>query len=203
MTQTSKTTGLIRMALMGAAFIVLTVVLIVFQPGSPRTAQVLPDLETSVTRSAAPLNAIEPVSEPAARNTTASRPSTTVVNNSADQPTNIRDLTFSAISSLKSVTTGEAPFPGQPGSLLHSVVQRSMAAGPPPQLRDIETVRADVPRAPSAGSYFVRPGDTLRSIAQELYGNAALSTEIFEANIGLLSRPDDIQPGMVLKLPTR
>jgi len=78
-----------------------------------------------------------------------------------------------------------------------------MAAGPPPQLRDIETVRADVPRAPSAESYFVRPGDTLMSIAQELYGNAALSTEIFEANIGLLSRPDDIQPGMVLKLPTR
>lgn len=189
------------MALMGTAFIGLTIVLIVFQPGSPRTAQVLPDIETSVTRNATSLDTIEP--EPAPLTVSASLPERTVQPVKPDHPTNLRDMTFSAISNLKSVTTGEAPVPGEPGSLLHSVVQRSIAGAPPPPMRDIETVRADAPRSPSGGSYIVRPGDTLMSIAQEVYDDTNMSTEIFAANPGILARPDSLQPGVALKLPAK
>ena len=205
MTQTSKTSGLIRMGLMGTAFIALTIVLIVFQPGSPRKAQVLPEPETEirVTREAAPLDTVAPSVEPVQQTVTvAPQPVATPVR-TADEPTNMRDLTFSAISNLKAATTGEAPAPGQPGSLLHSVVQRSMANSTRPQVTEIEPVRADTSRAPTVTAYFVRPGDTLMSIAEELYGDVNMSTAIFQANTDTLSRPDSLQAGMVLKLPNQ
>ena len=119
----------------------------------------------------------------------------------------MRDMTFSAISNLKSVTTGEAPAPGQPGSLLHSVVKRSIANGAPPQttspqVTEIEPVSTNAPRFPAAGSYFVRPGDTLLSIAIELYGDRSAANEIFQQNTNIMSSPDSLKPGMVLKLPS-
>lgn len=57
MTQSSNSAGYIRMALMGTAFIALTIVLIVFQPGSPRNTQSSfePEAPSAVTRVADPL----------------------------------------------------------------------------------------------------------------------------------------------------
>jgi nucleoid-associated protein YgaU len=203
MTQTSKTSGLIRMGLMGTAFIALTIVLLVFQPGSTRKAQVLPDpeTETRVTREAAPLDTVAPPVEPTQDIVTAAPQPAITLGPTADEPTNMRDLTFSAISNLKAATTGEAPAPGEPGSLLHSVVQRSIANTTRPQVTEIEPVRADTSRTPTVTAYFVRPGDTLMSIAEELYGDVNMSTAIFQANTDTLSRPDSLQAGMVLKLP--
>ena len=216
MTQTSKNAGLIRMALMGAAFIALTIVLIVFQPGSPRHAQnaLEPESPTTVTRVADPLTAAPAVEEniavakaPAPVPAAAPAPQISATGQGADQQTNMRDMTFNAISNLKSVTTGEAPAPGQPGSLLYSVVQRSIANTAPTQspenpVTQIEPVSTNTPRFPTAVSYFVRPGDTLLSIAIELYGDKAMATEIFQENTSILSSPDSLKVGMVLKLPT-
>lgn len=224
MTDTSKNAGLIRMALMGTAFIGLTVILIVFQPGSPRHAQTTLDTEanTSVTRVADPLTVaptdtkpvvatpvVTPVPAPAPA---PPAPQITSTQSDAGQPANMRDMTFSAISNLKSVTTGEAPAPGQPGSLLHSVVQRSIAnktatpastPTPAPTITQVEQVRTPTPRVPSTGSYFVRPGDTLLSIAREVYGDTAMSGELFRYNTNIITSPDSLKPGMVLKLPTQ
>lgn len=47
----------------------------------------------------------------------------------------------------------------------------------------------------------VKSGDTLSAIAKIEYGNANLYNKIFEANKPLLSHPDKIYPGQVLRIP--
>lgn len=213
MTDTSKTSGLIRMALMVTAFIGLTVVLIVFQPGSPRNAtfEAMDEPEV-VTRDAAPV-----VNAPQETETVAAplpAPIPTPVQmvgedpQAADQPTNMRDMTFSAISNLKSVTTGEAPAPGQPGSLLHSVVQRSIAktataTDAVPTLTEITPVRTEPAPPADDGTYLVRDGDTLLSIAKEVFGDTGMASEIYRGNVDIMASPDSLTPGMTLKLPAR
>jgi len=48
--------------------------------------------------------------------------------------------------------------------------------------------------------YTVKPGDTLTKIAQEQYGSS-IYQPIFEANQHLLSNPNVIFPGQVLRIP--
>jgi nucleoid-associated protein YgaU len=55
--------------------------------------------------------------------------------------------------------------------------------------------------APAQQTYPVKPGDSLSKIAKEQLGNANLYMEIFNANKDVLTDPDKIKPGMVLKLP--
>ena len=55
----------------------------------------------------------------------------------------------------------------------------------------------------SAGrTYTVQAGDTLSGIAKQHLGDASKYTKIFEANRDVLSDPDKIKPGQVLKLPS-
>ena len=49
--------------------------------------------------------------------------------------------------------------------------------------------------------HTVKSGDTLSAIAKEAYGNANAYTKIFEANKPMLSHPDKIYPGQVLRIP--
>ena len=49
--------------------------------------------------------------------------------------------------------------------------------------------------------YTVKSGDTLSKIAKEMYGNANDYNKIFEANKPLLSDPNKIYPGQVLRIP--
>ena len=44
-------------------------------------------------------------------------------------------------------------------------------------------------------------GDTLSAIAKQFYGNANAYPKIFEANKPMLSHPDKIYPGQVLRIP--
>ena len=58
------------------------------------------------------------------------------------------------------------------------------------------------PAAASAGStYTVKAGDTLSQIAKDKLGSASAYMEIFNANKDVLSDPDKIKPGQVLKIP--
>lgn len=50
-------------------------------------------------------------------------------------------------------------------------------------------------------TYTVKPGDSLSKIAKEHLGNGNLYMEIFNANKDVLTDPDKLKPGMVLKLP--
>lgn len=53
----------------------------------------------------------------------------------------------------------------------------------------------------SESTYTVRPGDTLSKIAKEKLGDANAYMEIFNANKDVLSDPNKIKPGQVLKIP--
>lgn len=54
---------------------------------------------------------------------------------------------------------------------------------------------------PEAVYYTVQRGDTLSKIAKQQYGNAMKYPVIFEANRPMLSDPDKIYPGQVLRIP--
>ena len=56
---------------------------------------------------------------------------------------------------------------------------------------------------PAATFYTVRPGDSLSKIAKAHYGDPMKYPEIFEANKPMLSDPDRIYPGQVLRIPAR
>ena len=49
--------------------------------------------------------------------------------------------------------------------------------------------------------YTVVSGDTLSAIAKKQYGNANDYMKIFEANKPMLSNPDKIYPGQLLRIP--
>ena len=54
----------------------------------------------------------------------------------------------------------------------------------------------------AASTYHtVKSGDTLSKIAKEAYGDANTYMKIFEANKPMLSNPDKIYPGQVLRIP--
>lgn len=54
---------------------------------------------------------------------------------------------------------------------------------------------------PPAVFYTVKSGDTLSQIAKTQYGNAGKYPAIFAANKPMLSDPDKIYPGQVLRIP--
>lgn len=54
---------------------------------------------------------------------------------------------------------------------------------------------------PEAVFHTVERGDTLSKIAKEHYGNASKYHAIFEANKPMLTDPDKIYPGQVLRIP--
>ena len=56
-------------------------------------------------------------------------------------------------------------------------------------------------KAPEAAFHTVQKGETLSKIAQQHYGAASKYPVIFEANKPMLSDPDKIYPGQVLRIP--
>lgn len=54
---------------------------------------------------------------------------------------------------------------------------------------------------PEATFYEVKSGDSLSKIAKAMYGDAMKYNLIFEANKPMLSDPDKIYPGQMLRIP--
>ena len=59
------------------------------------------------------------------------------------------------------------------------------------------------PPEPEGTYHTVVSGDTLSAISKKVYGNANLYNQIFEANRPMLSHPDKIYPGQVLRIPAK
>ena len=59
------------------------------------------------------------------------------------------------------------------------------------------------PPEPEGTYHTVVSGDTLSAISKKVYGNANLYNQIFEANRPMLSHPDKIYPGQVLRIPAQ
>lgn len=66
-------------------------------------------------------------------------------------------------------------------------------------VNDLLTVAA--PAEPPSTYHTVKSGDTLSQIAKQVYGDANAYMKIFEANKPMLSDPNKIYPGQVLRVP--
>lgn len=58
------------------------------------------------------------------------------------------------------------------------------------------------PKATSR-TYTVKSGDTLSGIASKMLGRSSRYREIYEANRNVMRNPNDLRPGMVLRIPER
>ena len=67
------------------------------------------------------------------------------------------------------------------------------------KVNDMLTVAA--PAEPESTYRVVKAGDTLSKIAKEAYGDANAYPKIFEANKPMLSDPNKIYPGQMLRIP--
>ncbi|MDE3739137.1 MULTISPECIES: peptidoglycan-binding protein LysM [Pseudomonas] len=64
-----------------------------------------------------------------------------------------------------------------------------------------DQISVSAPAVAPARFVTVKKGDTLSAIAKTEYGNANAYMKIFEANKPMLSHPDKIYPGQVLRIP--
>ncbi|MGR3271461.1 LysM domain-containing protein [Thalassococcus profundi] len=196
---------MIRTVLFALGFIAVTVGLIYFQPGGPDRADVSsPD----VTRSDAALTDLSPaletpqtspVPEPAAPEqislatepepepmVAVTRPAPPPMAGASDD---LRRLTWDTMRHLNAAT-GRGAAPGAPGSLLHAIVQRSLTPSGHAPASDV---------MPSV--YTVRPGDSLATIAEQVYGDVNMTGPLFAANQNSLAGPSDLKVGQELALP--
>ena len=67
------------------------------------------------------------------------------------------------------------------------------------KVNDMLTVAT--PTEPESKYHTVKSGDTLSKIAKEAYGDANAYMKIFEANKPMLSDPNKIYPGQMLRIP--
>ncbi|MGI9413308.1 MAG: peptidoglycan-binding protein LysM [Hyphomicrobiales bacterium] len=67
-------------------------------------------------------------------------------------------------------------------------------------ISQVET-EVDVPDAKDPVFHTVEKGDTLWAVAKAQYGNGSKYNAIFEANKPMLTHPDKIYPGQVLRIP--
>ncbi len=65
-------------------------------------------------------------------------------------------------------------------------------------VKDMMTVASS---SPESKMYVVVSGDNLSKISKQFYGTPNKYTQIFEANKPMLSDPDKIYPGQVLRIP--
>ncbi|MCG8183902.1 peptidoglycan-binding protein LysM [Tenacibaculum piscium] len=75
-------------------------------------------------------------------------------------------------------------------------VEDNMTVAPVEVVAEVEVVEEIMAQFHTVGS-----GDTLGKIAKEFYGDPMKYTVIFEANKPMLSHPDKIYPGQVLRVP--
>lgn len=76
-----------------------------------------------------------------------------------------------------------------------------VAAGNVAGISDVED-NIHVAQPESEGTFYtVKSGDNLSGIAKAVYGNAGLYNKIFEANKPMLTSPDRIYPGQMLRIP--
>ncbi len=79
-----------------------------------------------------------------------------------------------------------------------SSIQPAAGAAPAPAANDAGDADSD---EEAVVFHTVERGDTLSGIAKSLYGDAGKYMKIFEANQPMLSHPDKIYPGQVLRVP--
>ncbi len=101
-----------------------------------------------------------------------------------------------AVEGEKVVVTGEAVSQEMKEKVI-------LAMGNVEGISEIEDTASTQDSAPEATTHTVEKGDTLWAISSKHLGNGARYEEIFEANRPMLSHPDKIYPGQVLRIPAK
>lgn len=78
-----------------------------------------------------------------------------------------------------------------------------LAAGNVEGIAKVEETIEAATSGPEAHYHTVAKGDTLWAIASKHYDNGSEYNAIFEANKPMLSHPDKIYPGQVLRIPAK
>ena len=94
--------------------------------------------------------------------------------------------------------------PGQAGARPTIVIARPSTPAAPAAAPSPSPARSPVPAqaAQQEQEYVVQPGDTMRSIAQQVYGDAEQWPRIYDANRDIIGPdPDALQVGMRLRVP--
>ena len=76
-----------------------------------------------------------------------------------------------------------------------------LAAGNVEGVSKVEEDLKTTESAPEAGFHKVEKGDTLWAVAEKAYGDGSKYMVIFEANKPMLSHPNKIYPGQLLRIP--
>ncbi len=77
----------------------------------------------------------------------------------------------------------------------------AIAIGNTQGVASVDNQLAAATPAEESNFYTVKSGDTLSKISKDQYGDANQYQKIFEANRPMLSHPDKIYPGQVLRIP--
>ena len=129
----------------------------------------------------------------------------------------LRAMTWDVLRNIDKAT-GRTATPGAPGSLLHTIVNRSVnetsaavetSPGDNAYLAALlgeagatkRTTQRSVAPADRPKTYRVKQGETLQSIAFKFYGATSFYIAIYEANSATLSGPNSVTIGQSLKLP--
>lgn len=94
---------------------------------------------------------------------------------------------------------------GDKVSVVGSAVSREMKEKVILAVGNVEDVAAvdDTAGGDNPVSHTVEKGDTLWAISSKTPGNGSRYNEIFEANRPMLTHPDKIYPGQVLRIPEK
>lgn len=76
-----------------------------------------------------------------------------------------------------------------------------LAVGNVEGVDQVDNLMTVVTPEPQAKFYTVQSGDTLSKVSKDFYGDANKYNTIFEANKPMLTHPDKIYPGQVLRIP--
>lgn len=117
---------------------------------------------------------------------------------------------FSLLGGVAFLFWGEAPVlrPRGVGTVPTMVVSPSpspvLAVPAPFPIGVASPAPSPSPRGATATTYTVEPGDTLRSIAETVYGDPEAWGPIYEANQEVIGpTPDDLPAGIQLRIPQR
>lgn len=100
---------------------------------------------------------------------------------------------------------------GEPPQMKHAPAPTAAAPAATESVESATEAHIDLDQLPTAaeaeanqwtsGTHTVKSGDSLSKIAKEVYGSANKYMVIFEANKPMLSDPNKIYPGQVLRIP--
>jgi LysM repeat protein len=112
----------------------------------------------------------------------------------------------SQVEKAAEVATKAAPAVAIAGALVATAPQAQAAVGVSAKSTTVaEHVHTDAvvrPTTSTTRTYTVRPGDTLSAIARRFYGNPADWPWLYHVNSSVISNPNEIYVGEVLKIPS-